>query len=131
MAANLALSSMAVRASAAPSRPPTTASTEKRPGLSRITRAQDLPMEPVAPSSTRRLAGRFPRADAVKSESFSNSLVKQTRRDPLPLRSRPGDGRRKRRRYDEAIEAIHQAPMTGNEAARILHPGAALQVRFE
>ncbi len=110
---------------------PTTASTEKRPGLSRITRAQDLPIEPVAPSRTRRFGAPAPRGMDVKSKSSPNSPFKQSRRDPRPLGSRPGDRRRERRRYDEAVEPIHQAPMAGNEAARILHPRAALHRRFE
>src|SRR5580698_7868213 len=113
---------MATRASAAPSRPPTTASTENFPGLSRITLEQDLPMEPVAPSRTMRLGARapFPRDLLVKTSTSQDSPLEQTRRDPRAVGSHPGDSRCKRRRDDEAIEAIHQAPMTGNQPARIL-----------
>jgi len=65
IAANFAPSAIAERASAAPSRPPTTASTAKRSGAAAITCVQDRPIEPVAPSNTSRFGRAEPGAPAA------------------------------------------------------------------
>src|SRR5271163_1373267 len=127
IAANFAPSAIAERASAAPSRPPTTASTAKRSGAAAITCVQDRPIEPVAPSNT----SRFGRAEPGAPAAFTWSPLKQSFRDPGPRRTHSGQDRGDGGRRDEPVEPIHQAAVARNESAGILDAGAPFHRGFE
>ena len=103
-----------------------------------MTLAQDLPIEPVAPSRTRRFGAareRSPRRDVAKREGALAGLPSPFQ-NPCARSRVPSDAPRppaaaNSSRDDEPIEPIHQAPVPGNQAAGILDAGPPLQRGFE
>src|SRR5690242_14801342 len=90
------------------------------------------PIEPVAP----RMVMLRSAEEARLSTSPIGTLLRisphqQSARRRLEAAAHKPDQSGDDRRRRKTVEAVHQAPVTGNELARILGAEAALQHRFE
>src|ERR1700722_2435265 len=127
---------MAVFASAAPSRPPATARTSKRPGEPASTCAQERPIDPVAPRITSRLGvvgspGREPPTLIFELVSNKLSPLENAGCDIENAVSRRACQSHENTGGDESVQPIHQAAMARNQVAGILDAKPPLEKRFE